>query len=158
VVADEVRNLAQRSAAAARETSHKIADALTKSTRGAEVAARVEESLRKVISDARRVDELIGRVADASVEQARGFDQAVSSMKRIDQLTQSNTASAEQTAAVAQRLDAETHAMRAHLSGLLEGAAEAKPTAAVASLPEPSHPRLAETSPGGRAASARRAD
>lgn len=135
VVADEVRNLAQRSAAAARETSHKIADALTKSTRGAEVAARVEESLRKVIRDAHRVDELIGRIADASVEQARGLDQAVSSMKRIDQLTQSNTASAEQTAAVAQQLDAETHAMRAHLSGLLDGASEAGEPA-VAAVPE----------------------
>lgn len=132
VVADEVRNLAQRSAAAARETSHKIADALTKSTRGAEVAARVEESLRKVISDARRVDELIGRIAEASVEQARGLDQAVSSMKRIDQLTQSNTASAEETAAVAQQLDAETHAMRAHLSGLLDGASEAAAPVATA--------------------------
>jgi methyl-accepting chemotaxis protein len=158
VVADEVRNLAQRSAAAARETSHKIADALSKSTRGAEVAARVEESLRKVISDARRVDELIGRIADASVEQARGLDQAVSSMKRIDQLTQSNTASAEQTAAVAERLDAETHAMRAHLSGLLEGAAKATPTAAVASSPMPSHPRLAEASLSGRATSVCRAN
>ncbi len=132
VVADEVRNLAQRSAAAARETSHKIADALTKSTRGAEVAARVEESLRKVIQDAHRVDELIGRIADASVEQARGLDQAVSSMKRIDQLTQSNTASAEETAAVAQQLDAETHAMRAHLSGLLDGASEAAEPVATA--------------------------
>jgi hypothetical protein len=79
-------------------------------------------------------------------------------MKRIDQLTQSNTASAEQTAAVAERLDAETHAMRAHLSGLLEGAAKATPTAAVASSPMPSHPRLAEASLSGRATSVCRAN
>lgn len=123
VVADEVRNLAQRSATAARETSHQIGDALAKSTRGAELAARVEVSLRKVIEDTHRVDTLIGCIADSSGEQAQGLDQAVNSMRRIDQLTQSNTASAEHVAGVAEKLDEETKAMRAHLSGLTDGAA-----------------------------------
>ena len=121
VVADEVRKLAQRSASAAHETSAKIADALDKSTRGAAIAARVEESLRKVIQDAHRVDELIGRIADSSGEQARGLDQAVGSMKRIDELTQHNTASAEEAAGVARKLETETKAMQLHLSRLLDG-------------------------------------
>lgn len=132
VVADEVRKLAQRSAAAAHETSAKIADALEKSTRGAAIAARVEESLRKVIGDAHRVDELIGRIAESSGEQARGLDQAVGSMKRIDELTQRNTASAEDAAGVARQLEAEIKAMQMHLSRLLDGAptADERPVAA----------------------------
>lgn len=132
VVADEVRKLAQRSAAAAHETSAKIADALEKSTRGAAIAARVEESLRKVIVDAHRVDELIGRIADSSGEQARGLDQAVGSMKRIDELTQRNTASAEEAAGVARKLEVETKSMQTHLSRLLDGspAADRRPEAA----------------------------
>ncbi len=127
VVADEVRKLAQRSASAAHETSGKIADALEKSTRGAAIAARVEESLRKVIQDAHQVDELIGRIADSSAEQARGLDQAVGSMKRIDELTQRNTASAEEAAGVAQKLEAETKSMQLHLSRLLDGSPAAAP-------------------------------
>jgi methyl-accepting chemotaxis protein len=119
VVANEVRHLAQRSALAARETSEKIREAQAKSTRGAGIAARVEESLRKVITDTRRVDELIVQIAGASSEQARGLDQAVNSMRRIDQLTQRNTASAKHTAGVAQQLDTETHGMRAHLHRLM---------------------------------------
>lgn len=121
VVAEEVRNLAHRSAAAAQETSLKISDAIAKSKHGAEIAARVEESLLKISEDTRRVDELIARIAESSAEQSKGVDQAVDSMHCIDQLTQDNAASAERTAATAERLHAETRLMRQHLSGLIEG-------------------------------------
>jgi hypothetical protein len=122
VVAEEVRNLAQRSAQAARETTEKIDDAMTRSTLGAEIAARVEQLLRTSMKETQRVDDLIARIAEASVEQAKGLDQAVQAMGRIDQLTQSNTISADQTAAVAEQLDRETAAMRRHLSGLMDAA------------------------------------
>ena len=76
VVADEVRNLAQRSAVAARETGVKIEDALNKSRRGGEIAARVEQSLRRIIADNRRVDLIVEQIAAASAEQAKGLDLA----------------------------------------------------------------------------------
>lgn len=120
VVAEEVRSLAQRSAVAARETGAKIEDALSKSRRGAEIAANVEQSLRKVIEDNRRVDSIVAQIAEASAEQAKGLDLAVNSMARIDRLTQDNTASAESTAEAAQMLDAESRALKQELSGLMD--------------------------------------
>ncbi len=137
VVAEEVRSLAQRSASAARETTQKIDDALSKSTRGAEIAARVEHSLRQVIDDAHRVDDLIQRIAESSVEQAKGLDQAVHSVNRIDELTQGNAARAEQTAAVAQELDSQAHTMRQHLAGLMDNSSATQPAVVPAKTPAP---------------------
>ena len=132
VVADEVRNLAQRSAVASRETGAKIDDVVSKSKRGVEIATRVESSLRKIIEDNRRVDGIIDQIAEASVEQAKGLDLAVHAMERIEQLTQSNTASAEQTATAAQQLDGETRMLRQELSGLMDRKEEAEPVGQLA--------------------------
>ncbi len=120
VVAGEVRSLAQRSAQAARETAGMIEDATGKSARGADLAQRVGGSLRRVIEGTHKVDELVGRIAEASAEQARGLEQAVDSMHRVDHLTQSNTAAAEETAAAAQQLDAEAGELRHDLSELVD--------------------------------------
>lgn len=148
VVAEEVRSLAARSAEAARETATRIADATAKSTKGAQLAGQAGESLRAVVDDTRQADALIQQIARASAEQTRGLRQAVEAMGRIDQLTQANTASAEETAASAQQLDAETAALKRELGKLLdhESAGEqARPDAhphdrkvARARLPEPS--------------------
>lgn len=120
VVADEVRSLAQRSAAAARETADKINDATTKSARGAELADRVGQSLRGAIEGTHKVDGLVDQIAGASEEQAAGLEQAVGSMRRVDELTQSNTAAAEQTAAAAHQLSAEATDLRHELSELID--------------------------------------
>jgi hypothetical protein len=140
VVAGEVGNLAQRSAQAARETTEKIDDALAKSRRGAEIAARVEQSLRKVIGDTHRVDEIIARIAAASEEQAKGLDQAVDAMSHIDQLTKDNTASAEQTAATARQLDAKSDELRQQLSRLMDQRVEQP-----AALPTAEAPRVSRS-------------
>lgn len=123
VVAEEVRSLAQRSAQAARETGERIGDATEKSARGAELANGVGQSLQRLIAGTHRADELVGQIADSASEQARGLEQAVGSMHRIDQLTQSNTAAAEETATAAQQLDAEANELRRELSGLVDNRA-----------------------------------
>ena len=137
VVAEEVRNLAQRSATAARETGERIDDAVAKTRHGAAIAARVEELLRHTIAETQRIDEIIAHMAQASGEQAAGLEQAVSSVSRVDQLTQSNATSAGQASAVAQQLDAETHAMRRHLSGLMDGASTDQSARPAAGAPAP---------------------
>lgn len=146
VVAEEVRSLAQRAAQAARETTTKIDDALAKSTRGAAIAGRVEQSLRAVIADSHRIDEVVARIAGASAEQARSLDQAVHGMDRIDQLTQSNTASAGQTADAARQLDTKIGELRQQLSQLLDQRAEQAPDRA-ASAPGPVSPPPAPRGP-----------
>jgi methyl-accepting chemotaxis protein len=121
VVADEVRRLAQRCADAARETAGKIEEATSTSARGAELADRVGQSLKRVLENAKTVDALIGEIAQASVDQAEGIEQAVGSMERIGQLTQSNAATAQQAAAAARALDSEAMQLRQELCALLGG-------------------------------------
>lgn len=121
VVAEEVRALAQRSANAARETAGKIEDAASKSARSAELAERVGKSLTDVLDNTRKVDALIGQIAEASAEQAVGLQQAVNAMSQIDQLTQSNAASAQETASSAHALNKEADQLQRELAQLLGG-------------------------------------
>ena len=119
VVAEEVRSLAQRSAAAARETAGMIEDALSKSNRGVQLSARITEALRTVIENTRRVDDLIAQIATASQEQATGINHVTSSLHEIDHVTQANTATSEETAAAARELEALTKALRDELGTLM---------------------------------------
>jgi methyl-accepting chemotaxis protein len=120
VVAGEVRGLAQRSALAARETADRIEDATAKSARGAELADRVGRSLAEVLANTRTVDSLVREIAGASLEQTRCLEEAVSSMQRVDRLTQANAASAEQTASAARALDDEAVQLGHELAALLD--------------------------------------
>lgn len=120
VVADEVRSLAQRSAQAARETADKIEDATAKNARGAELANRVGDTLRRVLENTRTVDALVREIAEASAEQSAGLEQTVASMQKVDHLTQSNAAAAEETAAAAHALDEQAERMRDELGAMLE--------------------------------------
>jgi methyl-accepting chemotaxis protein len=119
VVATEVRQLAQRSAVAARETTAKIEDATTKGARSAELAQRVGETLHQMVENTRKVDELVSSITDASIEQTTGLEQVVASMRRIDELTQSNAAAADETATAAHSLDDHARELRRELEGIL---------------------------------------
>jgi methyl-accepting chemotaxis protein len=131
VVADEVRNLAQRAAHAASETSVKIADTLKKSAHGVEISNRVAESLRAVAVKARAVDELVSEIAVASREQAEGLSQIGAAVSQMEQVTQSNAATAEEAAAASSELDAQADALGDGVDALLElvgqGARPAEP-------------------------------
>ncbi|HEY0943846.1 MAG TPA: methyl-accepting chemotaxis protein [Opitutaceae bacterium] len=120
VVAEEVRHLARRSAEAARETGTKIEDATAKGARGAELADRVGQSLKRVIENTQKVDGLIGEIAEASSDQAHGLGRAVVSMTRIDELTQSNAAASEETASAARSLGVQAGQLQHELAGLLD--------------------------------------
>lgn len=109
VVADEVRSLAQRSAQAARETADKIADAITKTEKGAHTSQQVAALLHEIVDKARKLDELVGEVATASQEQRVGIDQLSKAMGALDRITQENAASAEHSAAAAQELNGHAH-------------------------------------------------
>jgi methyl-accepting chemotaxis protein len=120
VVAEEVRSLASRSAEAARETAGRISDATAKSEKGAALAERVGASLRTVVADTHKIDELVQHIAEASQQQTRGLEQAVNAMTRIETLTQANAATVEQTAAAAEELNGQAGSLRRDLAGLLD--------------------------------------
>ena len=111
VVADEVRNLAQRSAQAARETTAKIEGAILKTAQGVQISQKVTDTLNDIVIKARQVDELASEVAGASREQTQGITQINSAVGQMDKVTQSNAASAEESAAAAQELSSQAELM-----------------------------------------------
>ena len=119
VVADEVRNLAQRCAQAAKETSSKIEGAIARTGQGVEIASQVAAALNQIVAKVRQVDELISEVSNATREQMEGIGQINSAAGQMDQITQGNAASAEESAAAAQELNAQARIMRQSVAELL---------------------------------------
>jgi methyl-accepting chemotaxis protein len=87
VVAEEVRNLAQRSAQAAKETAAKIEDSISRSEAGVEVSRKVAQRLDEIVTRARDVDELVAEIATASREQSQGIDQVNIAVTEMDKVT-----------------------------------------------------------------------
>jgi len=126
VVADEVRSLAQRSAAAAKETADKIEAAIASSRRGSQSCAKVGESLTQITEKVSSTDALVGEIATAAREQAQGIEQINIAINQMDQVTQSNSASAEESASAAEELDAQAASLKdmvGQLRQLVGGAA-----------------------------------
>jgi hypothetical protein len=113
VVADEVRNLAQRCAIAAKETADKITDATTRSEQGVELSTQVGTRLKQILEKARQVDALVAEVSTASTEQSHGIEQINAAISQLDKVTQSNAANAEETASASEELSAQSEDLRA---------------------------------------------
>jgi methyl-accepting chemotaxis protein len=119
VVAEEVRSLALRSAQAARETSAKIQGAIERTGQGVVVTAKVAAVLDEILTQIRQVDDLVSEVASASREQTEGITQINSAVGQMDTATQTNAVSAEQAAAAAEELHAQSATMKESVTGLL---------------------------------------
>ncbi len=104
VVAAEVRQLAQRCAAAAREIKGLIGESEGKVERGAAVAEQVGQAIQQVVDRASRVDALLAEISTGAREQAAGVSQTTRSVQDLDSATQQNAALVEQTAAAAESL------------------------------------------------------
>ena len=111
VVADEVRNLAQRSAQAAQETAEKIGDSIRKSESGVRITCKVASGLKGIVEKTRHVDELVAEIATAANEQANGFLQISQTVQEMDKVTQSNAASAEESASASTQLNSQSEAL-----------------------------------------------
>jgi methyl-accepting chemotaxis protein len=104
VVAGEVRSLAQRSAEAAREIKGLINDSVAKVEAGSEQVDQAGRTMSDIVSQVRRVSELIAQISSATGEQTRGISQVGDAVNQLDQVTQQNAALVEQSAAAAERL------------------------------------------------------
>jgi len=104
VVASEVRALAQRSASAAREIKSLIDDSVEKVGSGARLVDTAGATMQEVVMSVRRVSEIIGEIAAASVEQTAGIEQIQQAVTHMDQTTQQNAALVEQASAASEAL------------------------------------------------------
>jgi methyl-accepting chemotaxis protein len=104
VVAEEVRNLAMRSAEAANETSHLIEDTVTKVHGGAKVVNETKIIFDQVVEGVQKSGQLSEDIFQASNEQATGVKQISAAVGDIDQVTQQNAANAEEFSATAQEM------------------------------------------------------
>ena len=104
VVAGEVRNLAQRSAAAAREIAALITESVTRTEAGTALVENAGKTMQEIVVSVQHVSEIIGDIAAASAEQSAGIDQVNTAVAQMDEVTQQNAALVEQAAAAAASL------------------------------------------------------
>ncbi|RZT04276.1 methyl-accepting chemotaxis protein [Duganella sp. CF402] len=104
VVASEVRNLAQRSAGAAKEIKMLIDDSVEKVGAGTKLVGQAGVTMEEVVSSVRRVTDIMSEIANASQEQSAGIAQVNQSIIEMDSMTQQNAALVEEAAAAAQSL------------------------------------------------------
>ena len=105
VVATEVRNLAQRSASAAREIKGLIGDSVEKVEAGSKLVADAGSTMDEVVKSVKRVTDIMAEITAASVEQSSGIEQVNQAVSQMDQVTQQNAALVEQAAAAAESME-----------------------------------------------------
>ncbi|MEZ2600843.1 methyl-accepting chemotaxis protein [Kluyvera intermedia] len=104
VVAGEVRNLASRSAQAAKEIKVLIEESVSRVQQGSALVETSANTMTEIVQSVTRVNDIMGEIASASDEQRRGIEQVALAVSQMDQVTQQNAALVEQGAAATQQL------------------------------------------------------
>ena len=111
VVAEEVRNLALRSKEAAKKTEALIKDSVTLAQSGEIIGKDVTSNLYQIVQSIDQVSAVVGEIATASAEQARGIALLNQAVSQMDMVTQQNAASSEQAASTAEELSSQAQAL-----------------------------------------------
>ena len=145
VVAEEVRNLAVRAADAVKETTGMVERSVNSIETGNELTEQTAEQLESIVGGAQRVAQFLDEVAAASKEQSLAIDQITEGLGQVDQVTQSNTASAEESASAAEELSSQAEQLRGSIATftLKEISTGAQQLQAPASAPAPRGPNQA---------------
>jgi len=104
VVAGEVRNLAQRSAGAAKEIKELIRDSVTKVESGSQLVNESGTTLREIVTSVQRVSEMMREISQAAQEQTSGIEQVNTAIAQMDEMTQQNAALVEQASAAGETM------------------------------------------------------
>ncbi|MBP8263569.1 MAG: methyl-accepting chemotaxis protein, partial [Pseudomonas sp.] len=136
VVAAEVRTLAQRSAAAAKEIKTLISDSVDKVDTGNTLVAQAGQTMNDIVVAIKRVTDIMAEIAAASAEQSTGIEEVNGAVSQMDEMTQQNAALVEEAAAAAEALQDQASVLSQAVAVFkFEGAASA-------AAPSPVAPRL----------------
>ncbi|MDZ7278380.1 methyl-accepting chemotaxis protein [Pantoea eucrina] len=116
VVASEVRNLAQRSAGAAKEIATLINDSVQRVDKGSALVSSAGDTMQNILKSVGDVNEIMKQIAAASEEQSKGISQVGTAVTEMDSVTQQNASLVEQVSAAASALERQTEALQASVS------------------------------------------
>ncbi|MFZ5774062.1 MAG: methyl-accepting chemotaxis protein [Thermodesulfobacteriota bacterium] len=119
VVAEEVRNLAMRSAEAARNTADLIETTVGRVRHGGSLVAATEGAFGDIAQSVRRAGALVGEITQASTEQVTGIDQVNTAISEVDSVVQQSAASAEEAAAASEELNGQAEQMKEYVAELV---------------------------------------
>ena len=131
VVASEVRNLAQRSAAAAKEIKALIDDSVEKVNAGTLLADKAGNTMNEVVTSVKRVTGIIGEIADASAEQTAGIEQVNQAIAAMDQATHQNAALVVEAAAAAASMREHAGSLNRVIGAFVLGPEHSRPAAQI---------------------------
>ena len=118
IVADEVRTLAQQSAQAAKETAALVGDALDRTVRGAEICGHAVDRLKQIEQCGKPLNKVVGVIAAAAAEQRGEIGRVTSSVSELNQAIQGVAANAEESAAAATEMNAQSEQLRNAMEAL----------------------------------------
>jgi methyl-accepting chemotaxis protein len=153
VVAAEVRNLAQRSANAAKEIKALISDSGAKVETGSKLVASAGQTMEEIVVSVKRVTDIMAEISAASREQSNGIDQVNTAVSQMDKITQQNAALVEEAAAAAKSMEEQTEELSNIVAAFKIGSAAAaplptaRPTPIARSAPAAAHPVKATSQP-----------
>ena len=116
VVADEVRNLASKSADAAKQTTRLIEGSVESVEKGTEIAQETAKALEEVKKHSEMVVETISKIQNASTEQAEAINQITIGLEQVSAVVQTNSATSEESAAASEELSGQAQMLREEIS------------------------------------------
>ena len=116
VVAEEVRNLAQRSAEAAKSTADIIEQSIEQVRKGNSITSETNRAFEDILDKVKKVGDITGEIALASKEQATGVQQISEAMGQVDQITQTMASNSEESAAASEEMSAQAVQMKVAIS------------------------------------------
>ncbi len=143
VVASEVRNLAQRSAGAAKEIKGHIQDSVEKVAEGSLLVNESGQTLNEIVKSVDQVSRIIEDIATASEEQSTGVESINQAVMKLDEMTQKNAALVEEAAATSSAMDVKAHGLMDLMSYFSVGDVPQEQVAAAPAAPRPAATRPA---------------
>ncbi|MFJ5445890.1 methyl-accepting chemotaxis protein [Methylobacillus methanolivorans] len=137
VVASEVRNLAQRSANAAKEIKGLITDSVESVEAGSKLVAQAGATITEVVESVRRVTDIVSEISAASAEQSTGIEQINQAVVQMDEVTQQNAALVEEAAAASQAMQDQSNKLEQLVSVFKVSGGQARTVTEQAPKPRP---------------------